>query len=133
VNQKGRTERIHVNLEAIYPTPEIVGSELSLEELRADHRGWLSKVWIAEVPKKPSSKLVPIYRDNTEGPKVNKTTREVSDKLVIHRDPVTLDENGAKKDSARESKGRRMKIKEVNETQISMLPLMMYFTLPNGL
>jgi checkpoint serine/threonine-protein kinase len=176
VNQKGKTERIHVNLEAIYPTPEIIGSELSLEELRAGHRGWLTKVWEPEIPNEPSSKAIPIFRDksseatpvfrdtpseaipvfrdtpsesipvfrdtsskaipvfrdtssraipifrDTKGSSKDKEpNREVSTKLVIARDSATLDENGVRKESAREGRGRRMKIKEVNETQISML------------
>jgi len=117
VNQKGRTERIHVNLEAIYPTPDIMGSELSLEELRAGHRGWLSKVW---EPERQAEPFLDIFQDSTEERKVDNIIREVSEKLVIARDPVTLDENGVTKEPAREGRGRRMKIKEVNETQISM-------------
>lgn len=119
VNQKGRTERIHVNLEAIYPSPETVGSELSLEELRANHRGWLSKVWQPELVKPigdETSLLDEIPRESLCNS--DELHQAVKDKLVIARDPV-LDENGATKDSAREGKGRRMKIKEVNETQIS--------------
>lgn len=118
VNQKGRTERIHVNLEAVYPTPEIVGSELSLEELRAGQRGWLSKTWQPEISRKSASKSIPIFRDENEGSKVDEIIREVSDKLAIARDNVALDENGAKKEP-REGRARKMKIKEVNETQIS--------------
>jgi checkpoint serine/threonine-protein kinase len=117
VNQKGRTERIHVNLEAIYPTPEIMGSELSLEELRAGHRGWLSKVWEPERQPEP---FLEVFQDSTEESKVDNIIREVSEKLVIARDPINLDENGITKEPVREGRGRRMKIKEVNETQISM-------------
>ncbi len=121
VNQKGRTERIFVNLEAIYHTPEIVGSELSLEELRAGHRGWLSKTWVSEIPNKKSHDDSLNLQDGTGESNVNvqEIVREVSEKLVIARDPVTLDENGAAKETAREGRGRRLKIKEVNETQIS--------------
>jgi checkpoint serine/threonine-protein kinase len=123
VNQKGRTERIFVNLEAIYHTPEIVGSELSLEELRAGQRGWLSKVWQPEIPPKPNHEDSLDPQDGTGESNVNidDVVREVSEKLVIARDPVTLDENGAAKEAGREGRGRRMKIKEVNETQISRL------------
>jgi checkpoint serine/threonine-protein kinase len=121
VNQKGRTERIFVNLEAIYHTPEIVGSELSLEELRAGHRGWLCKVWRPEIPQKQNHEGSLNFQDGTEDSNVinDEIVREVSEKLVIARDPVTLDENGAAKETGREGRGRRMKIKEVNETQIS--------------
>ena len=119
VNQKGRTERIYVNLEAIYPTPDVVGTELSVEELRANHRGWLSKVWKPEMP--PKKILVELLQSGNEESSIitEELSREVSEKLVIARDPVMLDENGATKETSREGKGRRMKIKEVNETQIS--------------
>jgi checkpoint serine/threonine-protein kinase len=127
VNQKGRTERIFVNLEAIYRTPEIVGSELSLEELRAGQRGWLTKVWQPELPPKQNHEDSLDPQDGTGESDVNtdvntdEIVREVSEKFVIARDPVTLDENGAAKEVGREGRGRRMKIKEVNETQISRL------------
>ena len=123
VNQKGRTERIFVNLEAIYHAPEIVGSELSLEELRAGQRGWLSKVWQPEIPLKPNHEdsLDPQGGTGESNVNTDEIVREVSEKLVIARDPVTLDENGAAKEAGREGRGRRMKIKEVNETQISRL------------
>lgn len=120
VNQKGRTERIHVNLEAIYPSPDIVGSELSLDELRAASRGWLTKVWQRETIVK-DNEIRSRSQESTKEVDVNvdEVVREVSEKLVIARDPPALDENGAAKEPGREGKGRRMKIKEVNETQIS--------------
>ncbi|CZT02860.1 hypothetical protein WAI453_012126 [Rhynchosporium graminicola] len=118
VNQKGRTERIHVNLEAIYPSPDVIGSELSLEELRAGSRGWLSKIWQPEVAQSDQFPLKSQQSIENESVQMNEIIREVSDKLVIARDPPALDENGAAKEPAREGKGRRMKIKEVNETQI---------------
>lgn len=120
VNQKGRTERIFVNLEAVYPDPEVLGTELSLEELRAGHRGWLSKVWEPEFPAKGSSSALTSPSQNKEPDvQIVEITKGVSEKLVILRDPVGLDENGVVKDPPREGRGRRMKIKEVNETQIS--------------
>ena len=119
VNQKGRTERISVNLEAIYPSPDISGSELCLEELRALSRGWLSKVWESEIT--TGQNLSENVACDDESDMLAPITHRV-EKLVINRDPVTvpLDENGAIKDGTREGKGRKMKIKEVNETQISM-------------
>lgn len=116
VNSKGRTERVFVNLEAIYPTPDIIGSELSLEELRAGHRGWLARTWEPEQVSRPNLKD---SGNSTQENNADEIIREVSEKLVIARDPVTLDENGATKEPGREGRGRRMKIKEVNETQIS--------------
>jgi checkpoint serine/threonine-protein kinase len=123
VNQKGRTERIFVNLEAIYHSPEIVGSELSLEELRAGQRGWLSKIWQPEsLPPQDQASLDLQDGNENSNVSVDEIVLEISEKLVIARDPITLDENGAAKETGREGKGRRMKIKEVNETQISSCP-----------
>ncbi|KAI9739900.1 MAG: hypothetical protein M1818_004956 [Claussenomyces sp. TS43310] len=49
VNQRtGRCERIFVNLEAVYPTPDDLGTEMSFEELRASARGWRTKTWTSE-------------------------------------------------------------------------------------
>ncbi|TVY90360.1 Checkpoint serine/threonine-protein kinase [Lachnellula willkommii] len=100
----------------MYHSPEILGSELSLEELRAGHRGWLTKVWEPELVKQENNEplVAKVQIDET----VETITEEVPDKLVILRDPVALDENGVQKESSREGRGRRMKIKEVNETQI---------------
>ncbi|RDL34796.1 Uncharacterized protein BP5553_07924 [Venustampulla echinocandica] len=116
VNQKGRTERIFVELEAIYPSPDVSGSELSLEELRAAGRGWLSKVWQPEKPTNQHPVEPPDLEDHNDD--VEAIVQGVEENLVIARDNVALDENGEVKDTAREGRGRRMKIKEVNETQI---------------
>lgn len=117
VNQKGRTEHICVNLEAIYHSPHIVGSELSLDELRAASRGWLSKVWEPEYPAQEDPSPVEAEIEN----EVEAIVRDIPEKLVIARDAIPLDENGAPIMPGREGRGRRMKIKEVNETQISEL------------
>ena len=50
LNAKGRYERIYVNLEAMYPTPEIDGSEMCSEELMARERGYLDVQWEPELP-----------------------------------------------------------------------------------
>ena len=119
INAKGRTERIFVDLESVYPTPDEIGTELSFEELRAEYRGWLSKVWKPETTQ--SVLRDSTSRDNTAESDVNvdRMGRDVSKKLVIAGDPPMLDENGATKEYSREGRGRRMKIKEVNATQTS--------------
>ncbi|PQE31879.1 putative mitotic checkpoint serine threonine kinase protein [Rutstroemia sp. NJR-2017a WRK4] len=120
INPKnGRSERIFVNLEAVYPTPERPGTELSFEELRAAYRGWLSKVWEKELQEqKQSHDFEPC--EPAEEPKISSgtVTRTIPVKLDISRDPVLVDENGMKKEHHKEGKQRRMKVKEVNETQI---------------
>lgn len=146
MNQKGRMERIAVPLEAIYPSPEIVGSELSLDELRAASRGWLRKTWESEVLTNQESKESAreteehfgeaksivrkmqklVVRSRSLGIPLDEVKPAVHkmEKLMIARDSVTvpLDENGIPiKDNNREGRSRRMKVKEVNETQISEL------------
>ncbi|TVY82985.1 Checkpoint serine/threonine-protein kinase bub1 [Lachnellula suecica] len=101
---------------------EILGSELSLEELRAGHRGWLSKVWEPEIFASKETKESSILDDQIEEA-VQAITREIPEKLFIARDPVALDENGLQKDTAREGRGRKKRIKEVNETQIIKVKL----------
>lgn len=117
--QSGKRERIHVHLEAVYPSPEEPGTELSFEELWAASRGWLDACWDDE-------SLVDAHHamadENT--PPVEALTRATKQKLVIHQDDVALDENGAFKDyQPKPVKARKKKIMEVNETQISMLIL----------
>lgn len=108
INPKGKRERIFVDLEAIYHSPKVLGSELCLEELRAKHRGWLTKVWEPEVSLKREIEEV-----------IETITRQIPEKLAIAPEQVALDENGMQKEPGRGGRGRRMKIKEVNETQIS--------------
>lgn len=108
-----------MTLELLYPTPETNGSELCFEELMAGHRGWLDRVWKPEIPKNPSDSPQSQDQARESNASIENISQEVSEKLVIARDPGMLDENGAAKEPGREGKSRRMKIKEVNETQIS--------------
>ncbi|KAJ2973807.1 hypothetical protein NUW58_g8846 [Xylaria curta] len=112
--QSGKRERIYVNLEAVYPTPEEPGTELSFEELWAASRGWLDACWDDE-------SLFDNHREiaDENAPPVDVLSRGVEQKLVIHRDTTALDENGAfKNNHSKPAKGRKKKIMEVNETQI---------------
>ncbi|KAK5632923.1 hypothetical protein RRF57_008638 [Xylaria bambusicola] len=112
--QNGKRERIHVNLEAVYPTPEEPGTELSFEELWAASRGWLDACWDEE---SLVDRQHEVADENT--PPVEALSRRVEQKLVIHKDTVPLDENGAIKDyHSKPTKGRKKKVMEVNETQI---------------
>ena len=119
VNAKGKTERVFVDLESVYPTPEKNGTELSFEELRAAHRGWLSKIWQPETTRPVSSDSTSKENTTESLGNIENLVRDISEKLVVARDPPTLDENGAAKEYNRDGRGRRMKIKEVNATQIS--------------
>jgi checkpoint serine/threonine-protein kinase len=127
VNQRsGRQEKIFVNLEAVYPTPEISGSEMSFEELRASSRGWLHKQWkpervdtfVLEDAKSSDTNPQPSSFEEGEDVVLNQAFAE---KLVIPRDPLILDENGAVSEAIREGRSRKLKTVEVNETQISMM------------
>ncbi|RYC57729.1 hypothetical protein CHU98_g8474, partial [Xylaria longipes] len=112
--QNGKRERVYVNLEAVYPTPEEPGTELSFEELWAASRGWLDACWDDE-------SLVDYQHEvaDENTPPVQPLSRGVEQKLVIHRDTIPLDENGALiKEHPRPAKGRKKKVMEVNETQI---------------
>lgn len=112
VNERnGRSEHVFVNLAALYLTPNINGSELCFEEVMAGHRGWMNKVWKPETSARPNNSLQATEQGDVS---IENISREVSEKLVI------CDENGVAKENGRHGKGRRMKIKEVNETQISM-------------
>lgn len=44
----GKTERVYVNLEAVYPNPDDPTEEFSFEELRARFRGWTDRDWASD-------------------------------------------------------------------------------------
>lgn len=107
--QTGKRERIFVNLAVVYPTPEEAGTELSFEEIMASNRGWLDHTWEEDA-----------IDDSMIPDPVEEVDQEVREKLVIHQDPVFYDENGAIQESRPQSKGgKKKKVMEVNETQIS--------------
>jgi checkpoint serine/threonine-protein kinase len=122
VNQRnGRNERIFVSLESVYPRPNDAGSELSFEELMASKGGWLEQSWKSEklhpVKDTISKSTIQIFTGPEET--LDIAPRQSQEKLVIPRDAVIYDENGAVKEPAKEGRGRRLRTVEVNETQIS--------------
>ncbi|KAI0535722.1 Mad3/BUB1 homology region 1-domain-containing protein [Xylaria digitata] len=111
--QNGKRERIYVNLEAVYPTPDEPGTELSFEELWTANRGWLDACW--------DDKSLVDYRHEVadeNSPPAEVLSRVVEQKLVIHRDIVPLDERALKDYHPKPTRGRKKKVIEVNETQI---------------
>lgn len=106
----GKKERVFVDLQAVYPSPEVPGTELSFEEIWAANRGWLDQSW---------------QKDGLVGGKASKDVKNAARiqpqreaaSLVVRQDIVTLDENGRLPDQHRA--GREKKTAEVNETQIS--------------
>ncbi|KAL7794589.1 Mad3/BUB1 homology region 1 domain-containing protein [Trichoderma ceciliae] len=111
--QTGKREYIFVDLAAIYPTPEEPGTELSFEEIIAAHRGWLDRLWVTDYANENNTpdRMVSL-RD------IESLSRETTEKLVIHEDPMLLDENGVARGKPREPRvGRKKKAMDVNETQ----------------
>lgn len=119
-----------VDLRAVYPTPEVPGTEMSFEEIWALRRGWLDRSWEDAVSEEEEvedlssevdmlslaveDKLV-VHRDVAEKLVV---LHDVAEKPIARQDVVMLDENGAPI-YHREGKPRKKKVIEVNETQIS--------------
>jgi checkpoint serine/threonine-protein kinase len=116
----GKRERVFVDLRAIYPTPDEPGTELSFEEVWAANRGWLGRGWEDEE--------LPSFTDENCPPSMDVLARGVSEKLVIHHDVVRLDENGAPI-YPKETKPRKKKVIEINETQISKPTISFYIAL----
>ncbi|POS85760.1 hypothetical protein EPUL_002183 [Erysiphe pulchra] len=112
VNQKGKKEIIFVDLEALYPTPEIFGSELSIEELRAKHRGYVSKTWGPE----DSGRMVVIESSKpTERTCKNNSVHDELNEIAVENLIIS---GPSAKETCRERRARKMKIREINETQI---------------
>lgn len=101
----GKKERVFVDLRAIYPSPEEPGTELSFEEIWAANRGWLDHSW---------NNMSAVNNSDESSPPLAPTA-----KLGVHRDIVALDENGCIPEPHRDGRGRKKKVIEVNETQIS--------------
>ncbi|KAH7034973.1 Mad3/BUB1 homology region 1-domain-containing protein [Microdochium trichocladiopsis] len=111
----GKRERIFVNLEAVYPTPEEPGTELSFEELWAASRGWLDTNW--EEESEEDDLYDSIQHDENEPPVMQQISHKV-EKLMILRDDSISQENRVPLQDPKPSKPRRKKGMEVNETQI---------------
>jgi checkpoint serine/threonine-protein kinase len=115
--QTGKKEYIFVDLEAVYPAPDVPGSELSFEEIIASRRGWLNQSWDHETL---DENLVPepVHCLND----IEEISRAVNNKLAIHRDPILFDENGEMRELPREPRvAKKKKVMETNETQISKM------------
>ena len=109
----GKRERIYVNLEAVYPTPEEPGTELSFEELGAASRGWIDACWDDE--SRVEDRQPPADEN------VDLLSQRVATKLVVRPDVATLDENGAIQEPRKVGRPKKKKTIEVNATQISQL------------
>lgn len=90
---------------------EGISEERNFEEVWAANRGWLDRTWEDDEAKPP--RRSPLAAREVE------KTMPPPERLVVHQDAVVmLDENGAVMHS-REGRGKKKKVMEVNETQIS--------------
>ena len=127
----GKTERVFVNLEAVYPNPSDLSEEYSFEELRARHRGWLSKQW---KPAKQNSQQEPGLKNEYDVDIPRETIVNATENATVDSSQQSLaaDAIGADqtlsditRDVSRDGKStrpRRKKIREIKgETQTSMM------------
>ena len=122
----GRTERVFVNLDALYPNPDDPTEEMSIEEVRAAHRGWLDRKWPKEEITSESQglekeerldvkKSIEMEKGAMQGPGLDMT------------DSIPLDISLAKNEKQQRRPGRpkRMGTVEVKgETQTSTITLL---------
>ncbi|KAM0422969.1 hypothetical protein ACHAPD_001439 [Fusarium lateritium] len=89
--QTGKKERVFVDLAAVYPTPEEIGTELSFEEIIAANRGWLDHSWEDETFDQNIVHQSPVPLE------IEEISNGMGEKLMIHQDAV--DKNPIHKDS----------------------------------
>jgi len=119
------------NMEAIYPDWPQMSSEMSFEELRAAHRGWLCKDWAAErqeqvLAERRTAEGTMLTNDEEPRASVDAVLAiAVEERLVLQEeDEVQLESNTVKEGSreGRSGRPRKMKIMEVKgEPQTSMI------------
>lgn len=95
-SRTGKSEVVFVNLEAVYPNPEESSTEMSFEELRALHRGWLHKDWIREKQQLKTRKDQSVEARQVQVHKAN-VAHNIEERFVIARDPILDDHNEAPK------------------------------------
>ena len=114
-SRTGKVECVFVNLEAVYPTPEI---EMSFEELRAQARGWLGKDWSAENKSR--------QEEQGHRPTVGSHTEDVKDMALaiqFQQDLMLVQVQEASlqikeiKEGSREGRNNRLKRTKIREIQ----------------
>ena len=115
INQRtGKIELVFVNLEAVYPNPNDPGEELSFEELRAMHRGWLSKDW-SEKNLSPSCTrdIEMLQEDKEQDESMDAISSAAAEQLEsLHATEEAEVERAAAKDT-RGNKGKKLMVMEV--------------------
>ena len=132
----GKVERVFVNLEAVYPNPTDLGEEYSFEELRAGHRGWLSKQWKPAQQSRAPEKLPSLQKKPYVGGPVELAIDATEDANVdSSQQSLTVDAGGVDQTlsditsnrdiskDGRSTRPRKKKLREVKgETQTSKRP-----------
>ncbi|KAI9812049.1 MAG: hypothetical protein M1827_004942 [Pycnora praestabilis] len=132
IPRTGKAERVFVNLEAVYPNPADPSEEMSFDELRAIHRGWLNKDWSREsqIHIQPEEKITEEERsfDETEPEDFVDAviTIKEQDNITIEEKIEVYKEAAAVKEGSREgrsSKPKKLKVMEIkDEPQTSRYP-----------
>ncbi|KAL9618866.1 MAG: hypothetical protein Q9160_006456 [Pyrenula sp. 1 TL-2023] len=138
--KSGKLERVFVNLEAVYGANGVAEGEHSFEELRALHRGWLSRDWRkTKSPTRATARkpLVNVSGNGVRSPErplspredseVSQLADDVKEKVVVSVDETSTlslsesqqDENVPSASSGgSEEKGmkpKRMKVREIKQ------------------
>ncbi|KAE8392136.1 checkpoint protein kinase [Aspergillus alliaceus] len=125
----GRRERVFVNLDAVYPDHTNPKIEVSFEELRAMHRGWMDKKWLPH--KEPLRQISGNEKFIGIDPAKALPT-EFDEKLTIKDTGLSAQQQAADANAHHEgkaSKSRKLKLREVKgETQT----VKMKFDSPTG-
>ena len=131
INPKtGKAESVLANMEAVYPDWPNMNTEMSFEELRAAHRGWMSKDWSAdnrEVLLGQEHTAQEIVEANyVEPPDLVEESHAIAveEHLIVEEEYEVHLEGRAEKEGSRESRNgrqKKMKVMEVRgEPQTSM-------------
>ena len=119
VNPKtGRVELVFANVELVYPDPQNPNIEISFQESRAKHRGWLDKSW----SNSQEGKVLDLNLSTEESSETGEApTSQLSS--TGHHDAGSKDRDGnidIEEDTpdVKQERPRKMRIMEVNpETQ----------------
>ncbi|KAL1960095.1 hypothetical protein VTO42DRAFT_267 [Malbranchea cinnamomea] len=136
-SRTGRVERVYVDLKALYPDPNNLKYEMSLEELRAIRRGWMDRERIMQLRRQPLKersipcRVSPKFTTAIQKEHVNKSLSEkFNEKLLVDDETRPNKENEV--ETVRElkaEKGKKMKFREIRcETQT----IKMNFDSPTG-
>ena len=131
-SRTGRTERVYVDLEAVYPNPDDSSEEYSFEELIARQRGWLNADWDPEpqVERADVSENIEQTVESHENLGDREASKTTLQELNLAEDQQSAPENAsyAKFNSQentqelRRNRARKMKVKEVKaEAQTSKI------------